>query len=312
MPSSSRRPIITVLGGINMDLIGVAERLPGPGETVGGTDFYTTPGGKGANQAVAAARMGAEVRMVGRVGGDVFGPMLLRSLEGAGVDVAGVSTDRDSPSGIAIILLDARRQNHIVQVYGANRTGGDALAATAVEALDGADVLMLQMESPVEASLQAARAANEAGVLVVWDPAPPGAFPGEALQMAQVLTPNQTEAEALAGISVTDVKSARSAAKALVCRGVRYAVVKLGEEGVYYATGDGGRHLPAFSVDHVDTVAAGDAFGGALAVALSEGKDIAEAVRYGAAAGALAVTRPGAQDAMPARAEVEALLRRRP
>ena len=304
----ARPPRIVVLGGINMDLIAIADRMPSPGETVGGTDLYVTPGGKGANQAVAAARMGADVRMVGRVGGDVFGPMLIRSLEDARVDVSSVSTDEESPSGIAMILLDARRQNHIIQIYGANRTGADSLAAAAVEAVDGADILMLQMEIPVESSLAAARAANEAGVLVAWDPAPPGAFPEEGLQLAQVLTPNQTEAEALTGIPVTDVESAKRAAEALLAKGVERAAVKLGEQGVYYAAEDGGGHVPAFTVDQLDTVAAGDAFGGALVVALGEGKRFEEAVRYGAAAGALAVTRTGAQDAMPQRSEVEALL----
>jgi len=302
-------PTVVVLGGINMDLIGVAPRMAAPGETVVGERFYTAPGGKGGNQAVAAARMGAKVRMIGRVGSDVFGPGLLEALRGHGVDVSGVATDPDHASGIAMVLLDALRQNRIVAIYGANLRCDDRQLRATETALEGADVLMLQLETPFDVSLRAARAAGERGVTVVWDPAPATVgLPDEAYRHLDVITPNQAEAEALTEIAVTDLGSAARAAAALRDRGAPTPVVKLGEHGVFYSSDSGQGRVPSREVEVVDTVAAGDAFGGALAVALGEGKGIEEALRYGTCAGALAVTRQGAQDAMPSRDEVEALL----
>ena len=303
-------PTIVVLGGINMDLIGVADRLPRPGETLTGERFYTAPGGKGANQAVAAARMGAKVRMVGRVGRDSFGPTLLSGLRGHDIDVSGVAEDPDNPSGIAMILLDAKRQNHIVQVRGANMACDEAQLKAARSAMEGADLLLLQQELPFDVSIAAARIAKELGAVVVWDPAPPSHGIERVLSAVDVITPNQTEAAFLTGIEVTDAASARPAADALLDAGAPVAVIKLGQMGVWYASADEQALVPAHPVETVDTIAAGDAFAGAMAVALAEGGNLAEAVRYGAAAGALAVTRPGAQEAMPGRDEVEALLAR--
>ena len=309
MVEPSGPPTVVVLGGINMDLIGVAPRLPAPGETVVGDHFYTAPGGKGGNQAVAAARMGARVMMIGRVGSDVFGPMLLHALGSYGIDVSGVATDPDHASGIAVILLDARRQNHIVAVYGANLRCDDQQLRAAEAATRDADVLLLQLETPYEVSLRAAMAARERGVTVISDPAPATAnFPLEAYAALDIVTPNQTEAKALTGIDITDVSSARAAAEALRGKGAPVAVVKLGEGGAYYLAENGGGLVPSHALEVADTVAAGDAFGGAFAVALGEGRGLEEALRYGTAAGALAVTRPGAQEAMPSRHEVEALL----
>ena len=308
MPSTGKRPTVVVLGGMNMDLIGVTPRLPAPGETVMGNHFYTAPGGKGANQAVAAARMGASVRMVGRVGDDVFGPPMLDDLRGYGIDTTGISVDPDHASGIAMILLDAQRQNYIIAIYGANMQCGEPELAAVERALDGADALMLQLETPYETSLRAAQMANEMGVTVVWDPAPPLGLPAEAFAALDIVTPNQTEAESLTGIPVSSVESAHAAAAALLDAGASIAIVKLGEEGACYATAEGRGHVASHEVEASDTVAAGDAFGGAFTVALGEGRSVAEAARYGTAAGALAVTKPGAQEAMPSRAEVEALL----
>ena len=300
-------PTIVVLGSINMDLVGTAPRLPSPGETVMGEGFYTAPGGKGANQAVAAARMGASVRMVGRVGSDVFGPQLLDNLSANGVAVSGVEEDADAASGVAMVLLDASRQNRIVVIGGANMRCDDAQVDAVASALEGADALMLQCEIPAAVSLRAARIAREMGVQVVWDPSPVEGFPPEAYAVVDVLTPNQAEAAALTGIDVTDAASAEAAARAIVERGVRAVVVKMGEAGAFYLSdGEGGYVLP-YEVEAVDTVAAGDAFGAAMTCALAEGESMVEAVRYGTAAGALAVTRPGAQEAMPSRAEVESL-----
>ena len=303
------RPRIVVLGGINIDLIGLAPRIPAPGETVIGDDFYTTPGGKGGNQAVAAARLGADVSMIGRVGGDIFGPGLLDDLRNDGIDVTGVAVDPDRSSGVAVILLDSERQNRIVAVYGANAACDEEQFRAACLAMDGADALLLQQETDVEVSLAAAEYARAHGVMVVWDPAPVRALNVEAYSNVDVLTPNQTEVEALCGIEVVDVDSARRAAVDLVEKGIPTAIVKLGELGVCYATSEGSGHVPSFEVEPVDTVAAGDAFGAGVAVALGEGVPLDEAVRFGCAAGALAVTRAGAQAAMPYRAQVEALLR---
>ena len=301
-------PAIVVLGSINMDLVGTALRLPSPGETVLGGDFSTAPGGKGANQAVAAARMGASVRMIGRVGSDVFGPQLRDNLRTSGVDVTGVMEDPGAASGVAMILLDASRENRILIAGGANMRCDDTQVDAVRSALEGAEALMLQCEIPPAVSLSAARIAREMGVRVVWDPAPADTFPSEAYGLVDVLTPNRAEAAALTGIDVTDAASAESAARALVSRGVRAVVVKLGEHGAFYQPDAGSGYVPPFEVEVVDTVAAGDAFGAAMTCALAEGRPLGEAVRYGAAAGALAVTHPGAQQAMPARAEVESLL----
>ena len=304
----TRRPRIVVLGGINIDLIALTPRLPEPGETVVGDDFYTTPGGKGGNQAVAAARLGAQVSMVGRVGGDIFGPGLLDDLRKDGVDVSGVAVDPDRASGVAFILLDSDRQNRIVAVYGANAACDEEQLRAACLAMDGAEALLLQQETNVELSLAAAEFARKKGVRVVWDPAPVRDLPLEAYSNVDILTPNQTEVRALCGIDVVDADSAERAAVTLVEKGIPTAIVKLGELGACYATADGSGHVPSFEVEAVDTVAAGDAFGAGVAVALGEGVLLEEAVRFGCAAGALAVTRAGAQAAMPYRAQVEALL----
>jgi ribokinase len=302
------RPKVVVLGGINIDLIALTSRLPVPGETVAGEDFYTTPGGKGGNQAVAAARLGAEVSMVGRVGGDIFGPGLLADLRKEGIDVSGVTEDPERASGVAVIILNAERQNHIVAAYGANAACDEDQLVAARRAVVGADALLLQQEIPVEVSRAAAEFARSKGVRVFWDPAPARDLPDEAYAEIDVLTPNQTEAAAITGVDVVDVASAERAAIVILGKGVATAVVKLGEQGVYYASeGDAG-HVQAFTVQAVDTVAAGDAFGSAVVVALIEGRSLGEAVRFGAAAGALAVTKAGAQAAMPTREEVESLL----
>ena len=308
MNTPARPPTIVVLGGINMDLIAVAPKLPTAGETVVGDSFYTTAGGKGANQAVAAAKLGANVRMVGRVGKDSFGPTLLDGLRGHNIDVRGVAEEPDNASGIAMILLDAQRQNHIVAVYGAN-TACDATQIEAAKlALDGADALLLQLEIPTEVSLAAARYAKEHGVKVIWDPAPALEMPPDAYALADVLTPNQVEAARFTGIEVIDVESARNAAGALLGRSTPVVAVKMGELGVYYASANESGYIPAYEVEVVDTVAAGDAFGAALAVALVEGQSLHDAMRYGAAAGALAVTKRGAQEAMPSRHDIESLI----
>lgn len=302
------RANILVLGGININLIAAAGRIPQPGETVTGDEFYMTPGGKGANQAVAAARMGASVQMVGRVGADAFGPDLLEGLMQEGIEVSAVTEHAGLSSGVAVILLDGVRQNYIVQVRGANLAAGLSEIEATSDALAAADVLMLQMEIPFEVSLQAARRARDAGVSVIWDPAPPTSDLERALGAVDVMTPNQNEALFLTGVEVTGPGSAQEAARVLLSMGVPTVVIKMSEMGAYYATGDECGLVEAFGIGAVDTVAAGDAFGGALAVSLAEGRTLRESVERGCAAGALAVSRQGAQAAMPKRREVERLV----
>ena len=302
------RPTLVVLGGINMDLIALTQHMPGPGETVTGDLFYTTPGGKGGNQAVAAARMGAHVHMVGRVGTDTFGPELIDDLRGDGIEVSGIASDPEAASGIAMIMLDGERQNYITQVRGANLNADDAQVDAAKGALQRADALMLQLELPFDVTLKVALAARQLGVTVFWDPAPPHPDMERALDAVDVITPNQNEAQFLTGVEVVDSGSAEQAARALLGKGIPTVVIKMGEMGAFYATNEESGLVPGFDIEPVDSVAAGDAFGGALAVSMAEGLALREAVRRGCAAGALACTRQGAQAAMPSRVEVEALL----
>lgn len=302
------RPNVLVLGGINMGLITKAARAPEPGETLRGERFYTSPGGKGATQAVAAARMGANVRMVGRVGNDLFGPVLLEALRSHGVDVVGVAVDPDHASGAGVIVVDDTGQNRVLATYGANLQCDETQLVQVEMSLGWADVLMLQMEIPFEVSLAAAALTKARGIRTIFDPAPPSRISFEAYADIDIITPNQTEAEFHTSVEVNDPDSAKRAAEIFRSRGVRVAIVKIGEHGVYYSSDDDAGFIPAFTVDAVDTTSAGDAFGGALAVALAEGRSLGEAVRFGAAAGALAVTRLGVQDSIPSRSEVENLL----
>ena len=291
-----------------MDLVTFADRLPQDGETVVGNRFVTYAGGKGANQAVAVARMGARSAMVGRVGDDMFGPQLIELLQDAGVETEWVGVSEGVSSGIAVISVGEGGQNRIVQVLGANDTCGeteyDALAALLLRA----SVLLLQLEVSVELSLRVAQLAASQGVTVILDPGPVRPVPADFYRNVSVITPNETEAEALVGYPIRDTHTAASAARELLNRGVGAAVIKLGGQGAYWADGEGSGHILPFPVEAVDTVAAGDACNGALAVALAEGRPLEEAVRWGSAAGALAVTKVGAQDSMPTRDAVLALL----
>ena len=293
-----------------MDVVANVRRMPEPGETVHGYSFFMAGGGKGANQAVAAARLGAEVRMVGRVGDDDFGRTLLGALRSEGIDVDGVAPDPTNGTGVAVIMVDASGQNCIAEIYGANRASDETQLEAAKSAMEDADALMLQLETPPDVSLQAARHAQSIGLRVIWDPAPAAEMPVEGFVVADFLTPNETEVEALTGIRVDDEDSAREAAESLIAKGVGAAVITLGERGVYAATEMESYLVPPFEVDVVDSVAAGDAFAAGLAVAVSEGSGLEDALKFGAASGGLAVTKPGARDAMPFRAEVDELLER--
>jgi len=307
-----KRPVIVVMGSLQMDLISVISKLPRPGETLRSEKFYTAPGGKGANQAVAAARLGAEVRMVGRIGNDLFGTSLLENCSDNGIDVSGVSVDPERPSGVSTILIDEQKENYITASYGANLACDDIELRAVRSALDGADSLLLQLEIPADVSLAAAHIANEEGVTVIWDPAPADEMPAEAYSAADVITPNQTEAKSLTGVEITDSDTGLEAAKKLVQRGAKLAIVKMAELGTCYASKNERAHVPPHIVEAVDTVAAGDAFAGAFSIAIAEGVSLDKAIRFGSAAGALAVTKHGAQDAMPNRDEIESLIKTYP
>ena len=311
MPAAESRPLILSLGGINMDLVTFGERLPADGETVVGQRFVTYGGGKGANQAVAAARMGARSAMVGRVGDDLFGPQLVDLLANAGVETGLVGVAAGVSSGIAAISVGAGGQNRITQVLGANDTCGDAEYAAIAELLHQSEVsaVLLQLEVSVALSLRVAETAAAQGVTVILDPGPVRPIPSEFYRHLAVITPNETEAEALVGYPIAVGDTVERAAQELLLRGVGAVVFTLGAQGAYWTDGAAGGYAAPFPVAAVDTVAAGDAFNGGLAVGLAEGKGLSDAVRWGAAAGALAVTQVGAQDAMPERAAVERLLR---
>jgi ribokinase len=301
---------VLVFGSINMDLVVRTPRLPRPGETLTGQDFFTAPGGKGANQAVASARLGPPTSIVGRVGEDVFGEALRASLSDSGVSAAAVAACA-GPSGVAVIAVDDAAENTIVVVPGANGLVGAEDVARLEALLEGARVLLLQLEVPLEAVLAAALAARARGTTVVLDPAPVQPLSPALYTAIDIITPNESEAAALVGFALASEADIARAAQELVARGAGQAIIKLGGRGAYWSDGRSGRLVPAFPVTPVDTVAAGDAFNGALSAALSEGRSIDEALRWGMAAGAIAVTRPGAQQAMPTRAELLAFLEAR-
>jgi len=291
-----------------MDLVARVPRLPAPGETLTGHSFFTAPGGKGANQAVACARLGAATRMIGRVGDDAFGAMLRESLAEYGVDTAGIAIRPGVPSGVAVITVDDAAENEIIVVPGANGVVGREDLDRLEAALDGARVLLLQLETPLDAVVAAAEIGRRRGVTVILDPAPARPLPGALYAAVEILTPNESEAAALVGFPLDDPDAIARASQTLLSRGVRSVIVKLGGKGVFWSNGLESAHFPAFRVAAVDSVGAGDAFNGGLAVGLSDGLDMAAAIRWGLAAGALSVTKSGAQPSMPDRAAVAALL----
>jgi ribokinase len=299
---------VVVFGSINMDLVVQTPRLPAAGETLTGHNFFTASGGKGANQAVACARLGATTRMIGRVGDDLFGATLRDNLVTDGVDVSGVITTYGYPSGVAIIAVDDAAQNTIIVVAGANGAiDSDNLAQLDI-ALADAQVLLLQLEIPLDNVIAAARRARERGITVVLDPAPAQRLPSELYDLVDIITPNETETSMLVEFPIPDVEAAKRAAQVLLGRGARRVVIKMGAKGAYVDSGEIKEFLPAFSVVAVDTVAAGDAFNGGLATALNDGRSFVEAIRWGLAAGACSVTKTGAQPSLPRREEVVALL----
>jgi ribokinase len=299
---------IVVFGSINMDLVVRTPQLPAAGETITGHDFFAAPGGKGANQAVACARLEQATRMVGRIGNDVFAGALLDSLRDNHVDVTNVLMDAEHPSGVALISVDDASENTIVVVPGANGSIGDEDVSRLEGALNGARVLLLQFEIPMEMVVKAAWAASERGIKVILDPAPAQSLPSELYENCAFITPNEIEAGLFIDFPVRDQDDARRAASVLLERGVNQVIIKMGGKGAYWCDGVEAAFFPAYPVDPVDTVAAGDAFNGGLAVGLADGLPVREAINWGMAAGALSTTRQGAQPSMPDRQAVENLI----
>ncbi len=303
---------LLVFGSINMDLVARTPRLPAPAETIIGHEFFTAAGGKGANQAVAAARLQTATKMIGRVGGDSFGIELRQNLEKSGVDTSTVLIDPDVSSGVAIIAVDDAAQNNIIIVPGANGRVNQADVDRLKAHLNEAKLLLLQLEVPLEATIAAAQLAHQRGVTVVLDPAPARDLPDELFPVIDIITPNEVEAGQLVGFSVETKEDARRAADILLSKGVKIAIVKMGALGVYYTSqhdDPGNGFVESFKIKAIDTVAAGDAFNGGLSTALIEGHSLPEAIRWGAATGALSATKAGAQPSMPDRLEFEAFLR---
>jgi ribokinase len=302
---------IIVFGSINIDLVSKTSRLPQPGETIIGSNFCTVGGGKGANQAVAAARLGIFTHMIGRVGNDNFAEELLTNLQAAGLNTDNISIDKNTHSGVAMIAVEDSGQNHIIVIPGANNNLDDEDIEKLKKLLPGATALLLQLEIPLSIVQKAAEVASEAGVRVILDPAPVRSdMPLELYPLIDIMTPNEVEASQLVGFAVNDRETAILAARKLQECGVNNVIVKLGDRGVVAVTGDETLFVPAFAVEAIDTVAAGDAFNGGLVAALDSGLSLSEAVMWGAAAGALCVTNMGAQVAMPDRTTFDAFLQR--
>jgi ribokinase len=302
-------PRLVVVGSSNTDMIIKLDRIPRPGETILGGEFTTAAGGKGANQAVAAARAGGRVTFVARVGRDMFGDQAIAGFRKDRINVQHVLRDPAAPSGVALIFVAKDGENSIAVAGGSNGRLTPADVKKAEAAITSADALVMQLETPVETVTAAAQLAAKAGVTVILNPAPARELPDSLLKHVSILTPNEHEAELLTGVKVTDVSTAEQAASKLRDRGVRTVILTLGSRGALVATPDGAQAVSGFKVKAVDTTAAGDVFNGALAVALAEGREMIDAARFANAAAAISVTRMGAQPSAPARHEIERLLK---
>lgn len=300
---------IVVLGSSNTDMVVELDRLPAGGETLLGRRFFTAHGGKGANQAVAAARAGGRVHFICKVGRDSLGDAALRQFRSAGIDTHAIMRTSGAPSGAALIFVGRKGENAIGVAPGANALLSPADVLKHRNLIRNAAVLLLQLETPVTTVAKAAALADQAGVRVILNPAPARKLPASLFKHVSILTPNESEAAILTGLTVKRPADAEKAADRLLNRGVQIVIITLGAGGALIADRETRIHVPGFKVKAVDTVAAGDTFNGALAVALSEGKGMAEAVRFANAAAALSVTQRGAQESIPLRGAIDRFLR---
>lgn len=307
MRDSLAPPKVVVVGSINMDLVVQCAQFPQPGETIAARSFHQVSGGKGANQAVSAACAGGSVAMIGRVGDDTFGDRLVGELQSQQVDCGAILRTDDCETGLAFISVEDSGQNAIMIVAGANGRLSPQDVDSLQTLIESSDVVLLQLEVPLETVLRVIEVARQANVRVILDPAPaPTAWPDELLQV-DLICPNEQEAAQLSGLPVDSPQQIQQAAQALHERGARHVVITLGDQGAYLYDEQGGRLVPAFATSVVDTTAAGDAFVGALAVRWIESGDLEEAVYFGNAAGAIAASRLGAQPSMGSRPEIEHL-----
>ena len=294
---------ILVIGSTNTDMTAFCGKMPAPGETVLGNDFVMGPGGKGANQAVAAKRLGGDVRFVCKVGKDIFGENTIRHFKEEGLDTSGVMFS-GKPSGVALITVDESAENCIVVASGANNDYTEEDIRSIRGFIDESDILLMQLEIPVPAVVEAARIGHEAGKMVVLNPAPAIDLPEEIFKHISLFIPNENELEKYSGVKVFDAPSAAKAAKALMDKGVGDIIVTMGSKGSLICQGNDASFVPARKVEAVDTTGAGDCYCGALCVALSEGLGLKAAAEFATKAAALSVQRPGAQNAMPRREEI--------
>jgi ribokinase len=293
---------IIVVGSSNTDMVIKADHFPMPGETILGGNFFMFPGGKGANQAVAAARLGGKVTFIAKTGNDIFGEQAISQFRKEGIDTNFIITDTNQPSGIALITIDNKGENTIVVAQGANGTLTPEDVQKAVREFERAGLVLIQLEIPLDAVVHAIKLAKQFGKKVILNPAPARQLPDEILRELFMITPNESEAEILLGRDIKDIGSIQAAAKNLYEKGVANVVITLGSDGAYNA--DGEQHITTMKVDTVDTTAAGDVFNGALAVAISEGKSLKDAVVFANRAAAISVTRMGAQASAPYRNEI--------
>ncbi len=295
---------ILVIGSSNTDMVVQSEKLPVPGESVVGHQFLMNPGGKGANQAVAAAKLDGKVTFIAKVGNDIFGMEAKKGFEAHGMDTSYIIEDIENPSGVALIMVDAKGENCISVALGANLALKKVEIDAAEQAFVEADFLLMQLEVPLETVIHAAETANSKGIKVVLNPAPAQAIPAALYKHLHIITPNETEASMLTGIEVTDEVSAMKAAKALKAKGAEIVIITLGSKGALVVSDDMEELVPSQKVKAVDTTAAGDTFNGALVVGLSEGMVLKEAVVFANKAAALSVTKMGAQSSIPLRNEL--------
>ncbi len=300
---------IVVVGSINMDLVVNVAAMPKPGETVSSNSFAQQPGGKGANQAVTCAKLGAQTTMIGRLGKDIFGDALYQHMSAVGVEMGCIVNSETAPTGVALITVDATGENSIVLVPGANAevSEGDILRKRRI--IESANVLLAQFEIPLLTVESAFELARSKGVTTILNPAPAYEVSDSLLRNTSIITPNEHELGIVAGVATADLNGIRKAAAALLARGVGAVVVTLGAEGSLAFTRETEIAQNAYPNKAVDTTAAGDSFTGALAVALTEGKELAEALDFASRVASLTITKPGAQNSLPSRAEVEEFIR---